>query len=303
MGNGNCCYHRANKNNKDLDVESIFKPIIKTNSIKEISANLNNLNQENSSNNNIKLLNTYYITNQEKIISPKFENFDYDSNSQRLSIEEKKKEKDSVIDISIGLLKLARNQTFGNIQSQKFFNFSSNLIKEINTARINPLEFSEKFKFFNENFNLIEKKINEINDEKTRKFITRKKEDFKEASDFFRKLHEENLKEQKEKLNEIILIDDLKLPMPKNLVKLLDHEYQNNFCTNFMKNSPKKLKIRKIVCNLSHSDSDITFFMLFSHHLKKWNFLFEEKLKYVGINHEEFREKVLIISLVFASEF
>ena len=61
MGNGNCCYHRANKNNKDLDVESIFKPIIKTNSIKEISANLNNLNQENSSNNNIKLLNTYYI--------------------------------------------------------------------------------------------------------------------------------------------------------------------------------------------------------------------------------------------------
>ena len=50
--------------------------------------------------------------------------------------------------------------------------------------------------------------------EEVKKHFERSKQDFKEASDFFKALHQKRLKENKEKLEPLILKDETKIKFP-----------------------------------------------------------------------------------------
>ena len=93
--------------------------------------------------------------------------------------------------------------------------FSIRFLEEFNLARTDFLAFSEKLENFILNFDFFQKKMEEINDpnEKVKKHFERSKEDFKKASDFFKALHQKRLKENKEKLEPLILKDKLKFQM------------------------------------------------------------------------------------------
>lgn len=284
MGNGNC-YSKAKGNDKDffaLDIDLASK--------KDDGDNKEPLPE-------IERSNTCNNDSDEKI-NPSANNkmlikiFDYpllsDYKDMNL-IENYKKE-----NVNTNMMKLVRHITF-----EEFYQFPVKFIEEMNKARCDFLGFSEKLMGHVQNFELIENKINEITDQKIKKRLVRTKDQFVKTSEFFLDLHQKNIKE--ERLNELIEIEEFKLPIPIDEKELKDKKYLKKFNRRFEKKFQKNFKIKRISYYVGHSNPEISFLLYITNDTKNLSYLFQKGIKYIGIDIKDNNETILL-SLVVASD-
>lgn len=298
------CYEKTKQNDKDFDVESIFNKSIK---IKIEKAEEDNKNQEDISIENIKSKKEENKLNKNK--NNLYIEFDYNSNNIGNNNSNKnyetKKWKNYILNYeekktSINMMKLIRHFTFRN-QNQNS-NLALKFIADINKSRSDLLKFSEELLNYYENFEFIQNKIAKINDEKTRNLFSRSKENFKEASFFFKNLHEENVKENKEELTELLEVEAFKLPIPQDSKELLKDNYREKFKKRFDVKFSKIFKIEKVKCNIINYDPDISFLLFITNNTKNWRFLFGNTLKYIGVDVKEYSNESIFISLVLVKD-
>lgn len=306
MGNVNCCYKKKQIDN-DFNVEPIFafdghkqhlyikesiKQTIKKLFIKEEKINCEE-NKQNSERDLVKKTSykSLYITEEKKLEFDYFSNTKNDWRDYIIKYEEEKASKN--------FMKLVNHITFR--KEQKLF--YSKFLEDLNNARCDLLGFSQKLLYYFKNFDFIENKINKINDSNMKEIFSRTKESFKEASEFFGDLYEEKMKEEEDNLNELIEIDDIKLPIPSDFEELIGNRYLKKFEKRFVKRFRRMFKIKKIKCSIVHDDPDISFLLLITNYdKKKFTFLFEEKSIYIGIDFKENFDGTNLLSLVLASD-
>lgn len=273
MGNINC-YKETKKIDEDFNVESIYAD---KNEKKEHNKSQSEKN---------KIIKS--IKEQEKKKQMITEDFNYSSNLSKNTW------RDNILNHKVNkttknLMKLIKHVTFRKNQIL----FHSKFLDDLNEARKDLLGFSQKLLYFYHNFDLIEKNIQEINDKNIKELLfSRTKEDFKSASDFFAHLH------KKKELNELIEIDDFKLPIPLDTGDLLEDKYLEKFEMRFKKKFSKIFKLKKIAFNLVHEDPEISFLFLITKEIKKLKFLFEKRTIYIGIDSKENFDGTNLISFV-----
>ena len=86
-------------------------------------------------------------------------------------------------------MKLINHPTFSKEQNEFYLKF----LEELNKARTDFLGVSEKLMYYFQNFDLIQNRIDQINDTELKDYLSRTKEDFKEASDFFADLYKKKI--------------------------------------------------------------------------------------------------------------
>lgn len=190
------------------------------------------------------------------------ENFDILSNSNLPDylIENYVKEKDQ----PINWMKFLNHPSFGGDQEK----FSEIFIKFLNFARSDFLGLSKILMENYNNFDLIQNKISQINDVDLRSKLFKKKEDFKDASNFFKELNE-----KKEKFFDLIEIDDLKLPIPLDKKDLKRTRYQDKFRRRFKSKFQGKFRVEQTFSEIMYDDFDISFLLFIFKKYKKLMFL------------------------------
>ena len=227
----------------------------------------------------------------------KIENFDYVSNIDVnnsfdcYKYENKKK--------TLNWMKLLKHISFRKTKTL----FSHSFIKELDKARTDFLGFSQKLMDSITNFDSIQNKINEISEKNTRNKLSRTKEDFKMALDFFEELQREKIKGKKKDLNELIEIDDLKLPIPSNRQELNELKYHKKFVRRFNFKFNKKFKINKMIFGCVHEDPQISFLLYITKDIKNLRYLFDKEIKYFGMDFEENFNGTIFITVVLASDY
>ena len=296
MGNGNC-YDNTKSEDKDLNVQSIFEE--KNLNKESIPANLNNEYNLKNENNPIPIKieenkanstddSNSHITKKTSDVSDaggvkiEIEDFNYSSNSPKENGLKNYKRENSKLD----MMKLVRHSTFDKICPQ----FASKFVEELNKARTNLLGFSEKLMDLTQNFEEIQKKIG--SDKEMSEFSVTK-EDFKQASDFFKSLH----KEKKEKLEELVEIDEFKLPISENTKEMKEDKYYKKFQRRFEKKFSEKFIFRKVLALVLHEDPEISFLLFITKKTKQKGFIFEKEMKYIGIDFKEQSDKSVLLTI------
>jgi len=327
MGNGNICY-KQKITDKDFDVEKISGEKNNNNNNKSSLKINNNNNNNNSKTNNsncdsilsyknhnfrIKKIDPflYHYQDQDskKIKKQENKNQENQENQENKNQENQNQENQNQENQNQENPK-QENQTKNNLgntttKSSKattepnFYIYAIKFIEELNNARKNLLKFSEKLLNFSQNFEIIQEKLSKIKQEDIKEILKRTKEDFKEASDFFKNLFEEN---NKIELNELILLDEIKLKMPSNNKELVGKEYSKKFRTILEKKFSKKYKIFEIKCDIFLKDLDILFLLFITNKTKKWDFLFKNDRKYIGIDYKEHSKDTILFSLVLVND-
>ena len=276
MGNINCC-DDSNKKDKDFNVQSIFEEVNYKNEKNKSTENLNlNLNDGNESSRN-KLTNesTSFSKNRcydsDSPVQIKLEDFNYSTNSNKNCVKNYKKE-----NINLNMMKLVKHTTFEKICPQ----FASKFIDELNKARTDLFGFSEKLSDYSQNFEVIQKKIDEIINEKLRKRFSRTEEEFKKASDFFKKLYQE----KKENFEELIEIDQFKLPISESTKEMKEDKYYKKFQRRFESKFSQKFIFRKVLVKLVHEDPETSFLLFITKNTEELEFIFQKEMKYIGID-------------------
>jgi len=284
---GNCC-DKIQQKDKDINLDKIISfqeknPVLVVNYLdnNKSGTNTKNINENNNSHseNNFKLKFDYNRSN------PINDNLLSDINQQ--------------INSPRFYRVLTQNFSVNDILPEEILVFSIRFLEELNLARTDFLAFSEKLEYFIFNFNLFKKKIEEINDpnEEVKKDFERSKKDFKEASDFFKALHEEKLKENKEKLEPLILKDEMKIQFPSRIKDLFDLEYYNNSLKRINQLSNGKFKFGKLDCQVSHADPEISFLLFITEKIKlnETKFIFKDEMKFFGINYKKLENNTIVI--------
>ena len=278
MGNGYCC-EETKKFDEDFDVKNILTPEVDNFIVKRSFRNTKSLKTRKS-----------YQKNETKKFMEKEENL---QNEKKL-IKEKNEERKT-----LNWMKLLKHISFRKTKTL----FSHSFIKELDKARTDFLGFSQKLMDSITNFDSIQNKINEISEKNTRNKLSRTKEDFKMALDFFEELQREKIKGKKKDLNELIEIDDLKLPIPSNRQELNELKYHKKFVRRFNFKFNKKFKINKMIFGCVHEDPQISFLLYITKDIKNLRYLFDKEIKYFGMDFEENFNGTIFITVVLASDY
>lgn len=295
MGNG-CCYNKIKIIDKDFDVSSISqigkndKENKLNNKIDESNLLNNTENTKNTKQQNNKIFNSKNESNKFEI-----REFDYNSNLNPITLSQ-----NDLIDNN--LLDIKKKITFAKILPEQFLKFSSEVLQVLNKARTDFLGFVDILENFIQNFHLFSKKIYDIKDEKIKEILSRNREDLILTKNFFKNLIKTKNKINK-RLNDINEKADLMLSIPEVYTKLFDEEFLNKFKDDLKIKFPNKYKIRKIKCEIFLHDPEFSFILVIAKDPKRWEFLFQKELKYVGIDLEEFTKETYILSLVFAFDY
>jgi len=194
-------------------------------------------------------------------------------------------------------------QTFSvnNILPEEIVLFSIKFLEELNLARTDFLAFSNKLENYIMNYDLFTKKINELNDD-FKKDFERSKKDFKEASDFFKSLNNERIKENKNKLNSLILRDELKLQFPSETKELFNLEYYNKSLLRINEITNESFKFGKLDCQITHLDPEISFLLYITEKIKEndTQFLFKEEMKYFGLNYKLLENNTIVTCIIIS---
>jgi hypothetical protein len=298
MGNINCC-EETKKNDKDFDVGSIFAPKVnkEEENLSNKSTEEENYKIHTNQNEIFQLAKSPFATNKNSIFIEELaeaEDFDYDTNNNKNSwlnyIENRNKEMDSK-----NLLKLVKHATFRDTPPT----FDRKFLEDLNKARTDFLAFSEKLFYYVQNFHIIQNKIDEIKDETIKKRLSRTKEDFIQASDLFKKLHGE----KKENLNELIEIDEFKLPIPSNIMDLKEKKIFEKFDKRIQrKQNLRKFRLRNIKCCIVQEDIELSFILFITKEINYLSFLFNKNMKYIGIDFKENSNGTNLLTIVLVSD-
>lgn len=182
--------------------------------------------------------------------------------------------------------------SFRNFLERKFSDFAFKFFEELNKSRTNFLEFSVKLENYLRNFDSFEENIKKL---KNKNYFLRTKEDFIKAIDFFKDLHERNIK--------------LKgLELKEELIYSFSENHKENFDRKCIKESLKKIKNKSnhklnfIDCHLNHNEPEISFILYITDRIKrnKCERLFSSSSRYVGLNSKTYSDENVILCLVLA---
>lgn len=184
--------------------------------------------------------------------------------------------------------------------------FSSDMVREINLVRLNPVNYTKKIrefmKFIKTDLNT-QKKYFLLN--KTTKINLSKGEDaFKECLYYISELGKK-IKEEGLILNELELKDDLKLPFPiDNPEKCLDKEYIKENILNLKNKLDGNYRLKGFHYDLSTNDPEIsTILQIVDDNNscgKRRSMLLDQNVKYIGINIGKLKDNLYCIYLIFA---
>lgn len=144
--------------------------------------------------------------------------------------------------------------------------------------------------------------ISTIKEEKFQKIFSRTEEDFKNASNFFKELYEENLKEKKENLSPIVEIEELKMPIPENKEELLEDKYCQRFKSRFTRKFSERFVLGKIRCDIVLENPEFSFLLFITESPKRKKYLFENEVKYIGIDYTGYSDDLALISIVTSDD-
>jgi hypothetical protein len=322
MGNGNCC-ERPKIINRDFNIEDISSPIEKNNAEcknknkkeieiekeknqneekekekeKEKSKNMENKKESEQKTESVIPKNCCDSNKSLPLIISKF---DYDNDNKKYNSFETyknsnkyQKEKNSSI-----MIKLIRHATF----TENNFLFTLNFLENLNSARTNIMELSDKLMNFYINFDLIKNKIDGIKDEKIRTKLTRTKEEFKLASEYYNKLNQEIIKENKENLKPLVEIDDFKLPILSDLYVMKSEKFYEKFRRRFIRKFNGRFILKKIMFEMVFEDPEISFLLFITKDLKKKDPIFSIENKYIAMDYKENLNESIFITIVFAAD-
>jgi len=144
--------------------------------------------------------------------------------------------------------------------------------------------------------------ISTIKEEKFQKIFSRTEEDFKNASNFFKELYEENLKEKKENLSPIVEIEELKMPIPENKEELFSDKYCQRFKSRFTRKFSERFVLGKIRCDIVLENPEFSFLLFITESPKRKKYLFENEVKYIGIDYTGYSDDLALISIVTSDD-
>lgn len=186
--------------------------------------------------------------------------------------------------------KIKRNCTFHETPNS----FDTQFLKDLNDARKDLLGFSNTLMDYANNFEIVKRKLNKLQDEELTKTFQISKNDIIKASKYFKDLHEENVK-NKTSLNEVVENEHFKIVIPSNPQLTREIEYFDDFMKYFTKKYKNNYKLLKIKCTILVNDPDISFILFVADQRRHNKFLFEKDLRYLAIDYLEIYDGILLL--------
>jgi len=194
---------------------------------------------------------------------------------------------------------LAQNFSLRNSNQNKNIDFSSKFIEELNKARTDFLDITRKLENYLYNFDLFYSSIENLKifNSENKKFFLRTKEDFIVAIDYFKDLHERNIK-----LEELENKEELKIQFKENSENPFDKEYLKKSLKTIEKSENKKGQF--IDCHLTHFDPEISFILYITDRIKRKlsTHIFRKCSKFIRFNEKKIcDESKLIYFIIFGN--
>ena len=184
--------------------------------------------------------------------------------------------------------------------------FLEKFLLGLNRARTNPKRYSDRLIQYIKNEKIIKDAVRLVRSEINKKHFQTDYLDISNLIEAYWKIFEEkksNGNQNQKEMKLIKLVEDIRLPLPENLKKIFDKEYQKNVMEEFTKEYSDEFNVRHVISDSVIYNSEIAFILFLSDKCKKGNLdvFFEEDLEFIFMNSFVENNESVVIHFILAT--